>query len=106
MCYATQEVEFSFYQQNEHMQLREYTNPEEGGTVENKLILQIRTLLGLGLCVLFSVSIVKWCVLFVCTVAVHEPIPVGQFAAYVEQLHVNENCLFGEQYRVYSTVSL
>ena len=32
--------------------------------------------------------------------AVREPIPVGQFASYVERLHQNENCGFGEEYKV------
>ena len=32
--------------------------------------------------------------------AVHEPIPVGKFAAHVEQMHLNENCGFGEEYKV------
>ena len=30
----------------------------------------------------------------------HKPIGVGQLAVHVEQLHLNENCMFGEEYKV------
>ena len=41
-----------------------------------------------------------FCVLYIHAGVAHEPIPVGQLASYVEQLHMNENCGFGEEYKV------
>ncbi|CAI8026225.1 Receptor-type tyrosine-protein phosphatase delta [Geodia barretti] len=34
-----------------------------------------------------------------------EPIEVGQLASHVEQLHLNENCMFGEEYKVLQETS-
>ena len=53
--------------------------------------------------ILYSCNLVFVCVIGLCTVhigVVREPIPVGQLASYVDRLHMNENCEFGEEYKV------